>query len=476
VPSSVIVGIALVVTSLGLLRATINRHIRGRLLLSAGLFAVFALSELLLRNFALPEQTRLLLRDVSPLVMAFAAINLVLAFALNPWKINRLPDRFPSIVQDALLILLFGFAATLILGDRILAMTAVGAVVLGFALQDTLGNLFSGLAIQIEKPFRVGDWVAVGGQEGRVSEITWRATKLLTRAGTMIVVPNSIMAKDTITNYSVPTREIRLSVDVAVSYNVPPSVVKSVIREALQNASEISSGREPEIRLIDFAASAMTYRVRFWVDDYDTDDSAPDEVRSYIYYAFRRNNITIPYPIQIEMSPEEGGMANRQATVDPRLIASVPMFAALTEAERAQLLAVGVPVTYGRGEAIVRQAQPGRSLFIIRQGEAGVTLSGTVGEVARLRAGDVFGEMSLLTGEARTATVTAVSDCDLLEIDADGFRRVVVANPSVLERITNVTAARREELARHRESHSVVTATADPEHSFLARVRGFLRL
>ena len=99
--------------------------------------------------------------------MAFAVVNLVVALTLNPWRADRLPDRFPAIVQDTLLILLFGTVATLILRDRILATTAVGAVVLGFALQDTLGNLFAGLAIQVERPFRVGDWVMVGGLKGR---------------------------------------------------------------------------------------------------------------------------------------------------------------------------------------------------------------------------------------------------------------------------------------------------------------------
>jgi CRP-like cAMP-binding protein len=152
------------------------------------------------------------------------------------------------------------------------------------------------------------------------------------------------------------------------------------------------------------------------------------------------------------------------------------MFAQLNDNERTQLLAVGRPVLYARGEAIVRQGEGGRSLFIIRKGEASVTLAGTTGEVARLRAGDVFGEMSLLTGEARTATVTAAADCDLLEIDVDGFRHVVLANPSVLERVTNVTSSRREELERHREAHAMAAATADARYSFLTRVRQFLRL
>ena len=130
--------------------------------------------------------------------MAFAVINLVVALTINPWRVDRIPDRFPNIVQDTLVIALFALVATLILRDRMLATTAVGAVVIGLALQDTLGNLFAGLAIQIEKPFRVGDWVTIGGQDGMVSEITWRATKMRTKAGNFVVVPNSMLAKDTI--------------------------------------------------------------------------------------------------------------------------------------------------------------------------------------------------------------------------------------------------------------------------------------
>ena len=110
--------------------------------------------------------------------------------------------------------------ATLILRDRVMATTAVGAVVVGLALQDTLGNLFAGLAIQIGKPFRVGDWVTIGGQDGMVSEMTWRATKIRTKAGNFVVVPNSVLARDTITNYCLPTRSMRFEVEVGASYDV----------------------------------------------------------------------------------------------------------------------------------------------------------------------------------------------------------------------------------------------------------------
>jgi small-conductance mechanosensitive channel/CRP-like cAMP-binding protein len=479
VPYSVIAGIAFLLTSLGLRQATINRHIRGRLLLSASLFAAYTLVAAALYWLPATGDTRETfeaLRAINPLLIAFAIINLIVALSINPWQIDRIPERFPNIVQDTFVIALFALVATLILRDRVLATTAVGAVVIGLALQDTLGNLFAGLAIQIEKPFRVGDWVTIGGEDGLVSEITWRATKMRTKAGNFVVVPNSVLAKDTITNYCEPTRSLRLQVEVGASYEVPPNVVKTVIREALQNAPEILHERAPEVLLVDFGSSSMVYRVRFWVSDFEADERSKDLVRSLIYYAFRRANITIPYPIQVEMSAEEGGVAAVRGSVNADALAPVALFASLTAEERAALLGVARPVQYAAHEAIVRQGQAGRSLFVIVRGDASVTLAGTDGAVATLRAGDVFGEMSLLTGDARNATVTAITDCDLLEIDAEGFRTVVMTNPSVLEHITNVTSLRRQELDRHRETRVIAVSPADATQTLLKRVRQFLRL
>ena len=118
----------------------------------------------------------------------------------------------------------------------LVAREDVGAVVVGFALQDTLGNLFAGLAIQIEKPFRVGQWVRIGEFEGRVQEVTWRATKLLTKAGQFVIVPNSVMSKDPILNHSEPTIPTRIDVEIGASYDVPPNDVTRALHEALDNA------------------------------------------------------------------------------------------------------------------------------------------------------------------------------------------------------------------------------------------------
>ena len=143
-----------------------------------------------------------------------------MALLANPWRQDRPSDRFPAIVQDVTVIALFMVIGTVLLREQLLTTSAVGAVVVGFALQDTLGNLFAGLAIQIEKPFRVGQWVQFGDREGQVQEITWRATKLRTKAGQFLIVPNSVISKEPVLNHSEPTVPTRIEVEIGASYSV----------------------------------------------------------------------------------------------------------------------------------------------------------------------------------------------------------------------------------------------------------------
>ncbi len=440
------------------------------------LFALYAIAMAVLARVRVPDGVAAQIATLSPLLLAFGVASLVVVVAINPWREDRLPDRFPTIVQDAIIIVLFALMAMLFMPEKVLATTAVGAVVIGFALQDTLGNLFSGLAIQIEKPFRVGHWVTVAGTDGLVTEVTWRATKIRTKAGNFLVVPNSVVAKEIVTNYSEPTRETRLEVEVGASYDVPPNDVKAVIVRALRNQPLLVREREPEVLIADFAASAVTYRVRVWTTDFAADQRVRDEVRTRIYYAFRRSNIEIPYPVQVEyqrtMAPSRPVPAPKPAQ---DILGAVEILSSLTTEQRARLSASG-PDLYAAGEIIVREGDAGSSMFVVQSGEAAVTLAGTDGDVARLPPGAFFGEISLLTGERRTATVTAVQDCEVIEIGADAFRELVLADPAIVERVTAAVSARREELERHRTTRGTMKESPELAHTFLARVRQFLRL
>lgn len=443
------------------------------------LFAAYFLAFAAVDTLTLPAEALLQVRAVAPLLIALGLITLAVSVALNPWRVDRVSDRFPHILQDTIIVALFAIAATVFQREKVLTTTAVGAVVIGFALQDTLGNLFAGLAIQIEKPFRVGDWVSVGSNaDAMVTEITWRATKMRTRSGNFVVVPNSALAKDTVTNYSQPTADTRLELDVGVSYDTPPNEVKAVILDVLRNEPLIAGSHPPEVLVWDFAASSITYRIRVWRTEFTADDRIRDRVRTAIYYAFRRHNIEIPYPIETQLRrdlPPAPPSTDRE-TIEAAIEAA-EIFSALTREQQGELAGLATAVLYGHGEPIVRQGEPGRSMFIVARGEAIVTAEPGRRELARIGEGGFFGEMSLLTGEARTATVTAAADCEAVEITTEAFRKFVLAEPSVLERITSLVATRRDELRRHLQAAAGAAGTGDESpRSLFDRVCRFLRL
>jgi small-conductance mechanosensitive channel/CRP-like cAMP-binding protein len=473
--SSMITGAALLLIVLVTRSASINRYVRSRLLISAVLFGAYTAAAALVAYVELPSSVVAQLQTAVPLLLAFGTANAIVVLAINPWRVDRIPEHFPNIVQDTIVIALFGVTAMLFLPDKVVATTAVGAVVIGFALQDTLGNLFAGLAIQIEKPFRVGHWVTIGGKDGLVTEITWRATTIRTKSGNFVVVPNSVLSRDTITNYSEPTPDTRLEVNVSVGYETPPNQVKRVVEAALLGEPMIMSEHPVEVLLVDFADSYMTYRVRVWTDDFDADERVRDRVRSRVYYAFRRHKIDFPFPVQVYVQDSrekvDPAVVERQ---DATALDEVEILSALSPSQRGQLAAMSRLLLYGVGEDIAREGEAGASMFVLRRGTAVVTLADAEGEVARLHDGAFFGEMSLLTGDRRSATVTAVTDCELLEIGVDAFRRVVLADAASVERVAAAVGHRRAELEHHRATRAASSVEPETEQTFVERVRKFL--
>jgi CRP-like cAMP-binding protein len=359
--------------------------------------------------------------------------------------------------------------------DKLLTTSAVSAVVIGFALQDTLGNAFAGLAIQSERPFNIGQWIRVGDFEGRVAEVTWRATKLRTKSGNFVILPNNIVSKEAITNYSEPVAPTRLEVEVGASYLTPPNAVKAAIAEALSNAPRALKAPAPDVLLVGFGDSAITYRARFWVEDYERDEVARDEVRTAIYYAFQRHGIEIPWPIQVQYEKEwKEPDTDAQLQERDRLLAGVDLFAALPAEQRREIAAATTSRVYGSGEAIVRQGDAGHSMFIIGWGRAVVLLEPDKREVATIDRGGYFGEMSLLTGEPRTATVVARGDALVIEIDAECFRTLGATDPHAIEQIGVVALTRRAELDNLKAAQG--HAVADAPASLIGRMRKFLRL
>jgi len=470
-------GVLTLMIALAISALTINRLVRRKLKLSLLLLGAYVVVHIvvgleLAPDAAVDEQ----LISVERLAFAAALINLAVISFLNPLREDRVPDRYPAILQDFIVIALLVLVATLVFHDKLLTTSAVSAVVIGFALQDTLGNAFAGLAIQSERPFNIGHWIKVGDFEGRVAEVTWRATKLRTKAGNFVVLPNNIVSKEAITNYSEPSTQCRVEVEVGASYLSSPNMVKSVIAEALANSARALKTPAPDVVLAAFDSSAINYRVRFWIEDYERDEAARDEVRSAIYYAFARHGIEIPWPIQVQYEkawdePDPAAQAHDRG----RLLGGVDLFAGLNDEARHEIARSLRSRTFGDGESIVRQGEPGESMFIVGSGRAVVVLEPDRREVATIETGGYFGEMSLLTGEPRTATVIARGDTVVLEIGADLFRHLAGTSPQAIEQVAVAAAARRIELDNVRAT-GAASAVADAPASLLSRMRRFLRL
>ena len=467
-------GVVLLIAAMGAAAFAPNRLVARKLRLTVYLLGAFLVLRVVLAKATLAPELASQVEAIHYLLFLLAIINTLVVAGLNPLRHDRVPDRFPAIVQDAIVIGLFLVAATLIFPEKLLAASAVSAVIVGFALQDTLGNAFAGLAIQIEKPFRVGHWISVGGFEGRVSEITWRATRLHTRTGDFVIVPNSTISKEAITNRSEPLGPSRLAIEVGVSYDAPPTRVKAVMLEAVRQAPLALAQPAPDVLLMQFADSSITYRARVWIADYRYEEEAVDQVRTAIYYSFKRNSIEIPYPIQVEIGREDVP-ADVDAALQRRgaALAKVPMFAALNDDERRLLAAASAERVYGSGERIVRQGEAGESMFVILDGSVRVYVEPDT-EVAVIEGGGCFGEMSLLTGDPRTASVAARTDCVVIEVAPDAFNQIASVNPSAMAGIATLASARRGPLEQAR-----LAAAASPQSiaasGLLARMRRWIR-
>jgi small-conductance mechanosensitive channel/CRP-like cAMP-binding protein len=472
-PSLLVAGVVALAATLAIFAAVGSRFVRGRLLFSLWLLVGFvALQVAVVQSLG----DAVLLSAIARLVFVLALVNLGVSLLANPWKDSRPSDRFPGIVQDVTVIAIFTVISTVLMREQLLTTSAVGAVVVGFALQDTLGNLFAGLAIQIEKPFRVGHWIEVSAHAGQVQEITWRATKLRTKDGEFLIVPNSVVAKEAVLNYSEPTVSNCISVDVGSSYLTPPNEVKLAVLEAIANAPLALAAPAPQVLIKGFGDSAVDYQALFWIGDYGMEREARDQVRTNLWYTFRRRNLEIPWPIQIQYERTEAPVrTDAHVTEAADRLRQVDLFATQSPEARQRLALAANHHLFAAGEAIVRQDTAGDSMFVLLSGRARVTLEPSGQEVAVIPAGGFFGEMSMLTGDRRTATVRALDDTLALEISAPDFRELAVADPALLDHVSEVVTARRTGLEEARAT-AALAVPQDGGRNFLNRVRKYLHL
>ncbi|MET3580353.1 small-conductance mechanosensitive channel/CRP-like cAMP-binding protein [Mesorhizobium robiniae] len=381
--------------------------------------------------------------------LAWALIGFVriyLVFERKPREARLLQDLVVGIVYVGMLLCILAFVFGAPVGTLI-ATSGVFAIILGLALQNTLGDVFSGIALNLGRPYVLGDWIVLSdGTEGRVVETNWRSTHLLTLAHNVVALPNSFLAKLGLTNVSSPEESHGLSVTIRLAPTRMPALVADVMNAALQSSNIILKEPPPVVAIKGLDATAIEVDLFFRVANVGQRIPATNEIFDLVYRHSKSTGLRLATPpsSSILMSDLPSDTANFPQVTPIKLINAIPIFSALTDSEKEALATTVTVRTYRKGDIIVRQGEMLPSLMIVRKGiivrERGEDAHPQ--EVGHLAPGDFFGETGLLAGIGETSTLRAFSHVVIYEIDQQSFASLLLDRPEMAEDVAAVLAAR----------------------------------
>ncbi len=412
---------------------------------------------------------------------------------VNRGATRPLPKIFTDIIQGTIYAaaLFVTLSAAGVAMDSLLTTSALLTAVVGLSLQDTLGNLFAGLAIQVQRPFEVGDWIQFDDKEsntGMVVEINWRAAKVLTLDQIEVIVPNNQLARAPIRNFTKPMIEARRTVFAYAPYRVPPRRVERLILRAIKDVPGVLDDPAPSVIPYDFSDRGVQYQVRYFIREFLERETIDAAVRERAWYALHREGIDIPVPqrfIELHEGTKEEAREEQERHVTERMayLRRVQFLSGLPD-DALRALAEGSETRlYDAGEAVIRQGDADSELYIVVRGAVTVHVQHANKrsreiEVARLDAGEFFGEMSLMTGEKRKATVRSVGECELMALGKEAFHRVFDVQPELMQRLSVELAEREKELDKvaNTDRKSEVDTSHERSAELLKRIRDFFSL
>src|SRR5437773_4059130 len=419
-------------------------------------------------------------------------VSLVNRYVWDIYFERRKQTPIPHFLREVVALVIFVVALLFVLSfayhaerglKSVVATSGVVAVILGLAGQNLLGGIIAGMSLQINRPYKVTDWLQVGERFAEVMEINWRSTRLRTNDGIYLDIPNNEIVRQTIVNLHYPTQVHAMRIRVGIDYKTPPNRVKDALMRATRNAELVLRDPPPRIFLVDFADHAVIYEIKFYMGNHAAINEVNDAIRTNVWYELKRQQITIPFPIRtlhLERRPRDLGTEDQEQARE--ILRAEPLFQCLADEQLDALLQHSRLNHFGRGERLIVEGAEGDSMFVLLPGSANVSVAknGAALDVGKLHSGDCFGEMSLLTGERRTATVRAAADCYVLEISKPVMGEVIRQSPECLNQLSELLAKRKMETEGIiEEAHLAQNEAAkQSEYSatFLRRLRTFFEL
>jgi small-conductance mechanosensitive channel/CRP-like cAMP-binding protein len=423
-------------------------------IMGVGLGGLYALSSAGLAGVTIVA----VLRELAVLCVAIGFTLSLLSFLFQGLFARKAVPRILADVMLVLLLIAFVLYRMNAVGVNLASIITTSAVITGviaFSLQETLGNLWGGIALQLDNTCRLGDWIRVQEVTGQIVGIRWRCLAVATNSGETVMIPNAQLIKNPVTvlarrgDDKVPWRR---RIEFGVVYDAPPSRVIAAVEAALARAEIRGVARTPApvCTCVAFGDQAIVYGVLYWLADLRRDLETDSEVRTHVFAALSRHGFEIPLPHRVLVTARTQD-AKRAAALAREIadrldvLARLPLFASLTDGERRALAAELDAVPFLDGEIISREGEVSDSMFVLARGRVAVYRGGKPDGrtlLTELAAPDYFGEMGLLTGQARSATVIARDEVRCYRLARAGFDAILRARPELAQAMSQTVAER----------------------------------
>ncbi len=393
------------------------------------------------------------LRCLVWLAGAWLVTRLINGLLLNPLTGRRSGSPAPRILANsvgAAVFILSVFGIVRYVFDRpvtgLIATSGVVTIIIGFAIREMIADFFSGIAMNTERPYRIGDYVELEPNlVGRVTELNWRSTRLLTQSGKVVVVPNSNLASRQFINFSMPTAQYRESMELVLNFTTDPRRAENILLAAILATRGLVERASHSVRIKDFSERGVIYELRFFLHSYADRADKRHEVARNVLHHLQQAGIPIPYGQQEVFLSRERPRRRESRLSTRRLLGRIHWLEALNDSELDKLAEDVIEREFKPGEVVVREGEQGTSLFVLVEGTLQAsTRSGDNPEekVGTIKPGQALGEMSFLTGEPRAATVTALTNAFVLQLRREAFEMILHARPEIAEVLGQTMAKR----------------------------------
>lgn len=411
-------------------------------------------------------------------------------FVWEGWIRHRTGHPVPRLLEDItswfVWIVVFAIIAGSVFDlplSGLITTSGIAIAIIGFALRYMISDIFTGIAIGIERPLKPGDWIEVDGYEpGRVIDMNWRATRIQTLDEIIVVVPNSQLGMEAFRNYSLPNRFYRVTAEFILDYRVSAAQAERVLLSAVREIAELRSiPRAPDVIASEFTERGIRWKMRYWVSDVTRERAVTNQVLRNVQRNLNYAGLDVPAQ-RVELSrPAHIAAWDDEEGAKLEFVTGIGLFDALNEDEIKLITDQMRSIFCKSGSPVVTQDEAGHSLFIVKEGVLNVVIrdnSGTESVVGQLSAGSFFGEMSLLTGANRAATVVPALDSVIYEITKDCIGPLLQHRVELVEHLSRTLAERQMENQnqQNRSPKDTESATASLSQHLFDRISHFFHI